>query len=425
MPFALCAVPAERFGEAAELIENSRLRWLRFGHDYFCYGTALHCIATTARFDAARLPLHRLAMPALHSIPNAEEHLHLVVQKGSLFRRAHPDVHVVIDKGRHVLVALDPRHAGRIAEHRSRFSLRPVRPNDVIFEIAARPNSSPATDSRVGRVVDALSRRRYADTLAEITSYPARHSLSSHFHDAARRARDRLQMMGYEARLEEVDVIGGKTLNVVAKKQGSRLGSGTVALVTAHLDSAYHPADASHPEDITAPAPGADDNGSGSAGVLEMARVFKDVEIGHDLRFVLFGGQEQGLCGSRQYVERLARHERVAAVVNMDMIGVKHTDRPTVLLEGDAAVSGPVLSGLTRAAQAYTGLDVHTSFHCHSSDHVPFIEAGVPAVLTMENRDFTDADAHGPGDTLNRIDYDYALDILRMNTAFIMDEVAR
>jgi Peptidase family M28 len=425
MPFALCRAPTGDFSAAAELIENSRLRWVRFGHDYFCYGPELVCAATAARFDAAGFSLRRLSTPPGQVAQIRDEDLHLVVQEGSLFRRAHPQVPVLLDKGRHMLVALDPCQAGRIAQHQARFALRPVEQNQVIFEVAAHPGSSPAADDRTQRAVDALKRGRYAATLAELASYPARHSLSSHFHDAARRACDRLQMMGYQARLEEVDLAGGKTLNVVADKQGARGRGSRVVLVTAHLDTVHHAADASQPEDVTASAPGVDDNGSGSAGVLELASVFKDQDIGGDLRFILFGGQEQGLCGSRQYVARLDTTERarIGAVVNMDMIGVPRTDTPTVLLEGGATVSKSMISGLASAAQTYTGLKVHTSCHYHGSDHVPFIDADVPAVLTVEGNDAANGGVHSASDTLTHIDYDYALDILRMNTAFVMREV--
>jgi hypothetical protein len=67
-------------------------------------------------------------------------------------------------------------------------------------------------------------------------------------------------------------------------------------------------------------------------------------------------------------------------------------------------------------------LKVHVSYQYDGSDHVPFIDADVPAVLTVESSDTGAGSAHAACDTLNDIDYDYALDILRMNTAFIVQE---
>ena len=99
---------------------------------------------------------------------------------------------------------------------------------------------------------------------------------------------------------------------------------------TAHLDSV------NHADGPTGLAPGGDDNASGAAGLLQIARALRDQPLAADLRLVLFGGEEQGLHGSRAYVAALpaADRARVAGVVNMDMIGVRNTARPTVLLEG-------------------------------------------------------------------------------------------
>jgi hypothetical protein len=421
MQLALCRAAGNPHA-AVELVEHSRLSWLLFGADVFCYGPEDMVAEAGRRATAAAFSFRTLAGATEPGAPVDEGHLHLVVQEGSLFRRAHPKIPVLLDRGRHMLVALDPSQVSRIAQHRARFSLRPVVRNQVVFDVAPRPDVVPALSSGTRQIVDRLSRSRYVDTLIELASYPARHSLSSHFHDAARRARDRLQMMGYEARLDEVVLADGKTLNVVADKRGTAGDADKVTLLAAHLDTARF--SASGQEDLTAPAPGINDNSSGSAGVLEMARVLKDVETRRDLRFILFGGQEQGLCGSRQYVQQLdgAGRARIGSVVNMDMIGVVRTDTPTVLLEGGPTVSRNAIRALASAAHSCTGLKVHVSYQYDGSDHVPFIDADVPAVLTVESSDTGAGNAHAACDTLNDIDYDYALDILRMNTAFIVQE---
>ena len=122
----------------------------------------------------------------------------------------------------------------------------------------------------------------------------------------------------------------------------------------------------------------------------------------HDLRFILFGGEEQGLFGSMHYVAGLsaAERSRISAAVNMDMIGSLNGPSPSVLLEG-ATVSQPVIDGLAEAAATYTGLTVETSLHPFNSDHVPFIDKGVPAVLTIEGADNTNHTVHSAADTID------------------------
>ena len=207
---------------------------------------------------------------------------------------------------------------------------------------------------------------------------------------------------------------------MIADKAGSAPAPRKVVIVTGHLDSINVDAGAS------GVAPGADDNASGSTGVLEIARVFRDHAGRDDLRFILFGGEEQGLFGSKHYVTQLAPAERssIRVVVNMDMIGSLNSETPSVLLEG-AALSQLAIDGLAEAAANYSGLKVETSLHPFNSDHVSFIDAGIPAVLTIEGADNTNHRVHSASDTVDQINFDLLLDILRMNAAFVAGAVGR
>jgi len=138
----------------------------------------------------------------------------------------------------------------------------------------------------------------------------------------------------------------------------------------------------------------------------------------HDLRLILFGGEEEGLYGSRQYVSRLPKDERtrISAVINMDMVATLNTASPAVLLEG-APVSRSLIKELAEAAATYTSLTIQTSETPFNSDHVPFIDELIPAVLTIEGTDSSNTNIHTANDTLDHINYKLALDILRMNLA--------
>ena len=205
---------------------------------------------------------------------------------------------------------------------------------------------------------------------------------------------------------------GGTTRNLIADRPGEGADR-EVVLVTAHLDSV-------NTRGAAAAAPGADDNASGSAGVLAIGRALADRSRRHDLRLILFGGEEQGLFGSRHYVSGLdaAERARISAVVNMDMIACRNTSNATVLLEG-AAVSQAVIDALADIAQAHTSLAVQTSLEPFNSDHVPFIDLGIPAVLTIEGTDSANDRVHTERDTLDTLDINLALEILRMNLLFV------
>ena len=225
--------------------------------------------------------------------------------------------------------------------------------------------------------------------------------------------------MGYTTRFQNITVNGGSSRNVIAdKKGGGAAGARKVVLVTAHLDSINLQGGP------TANAPGTEDNASGSAGLLEIARVLRDHRSQHDLRFILFGGEEEGLFGGKHYVAKLSASERarIQAVVNMDMIASLNTSTRGVMLEG-ATLSQRVIDGLREAARTYTQLTVETSLHPFASDHVPFINAGIPAVLTIESADNTNSRIHSSKDTIDHIKSDLALEILRMNVAFVAREL--
>jgi Zn-dependent M28 family amino/carboxypeptidase len=296
--------------------------------------------------------------------------------------------------------------------------MRPLPGDAVVVAPVSAPARAPQQRDRVRSHVDRLSSDSLAADLAILTGHPTRHSASDTFDSAATWAAEQLEGAGYAVTTQPVPQGGGRCRNVVADRLGTGPAPRDVVLVTAHLDSVNRLG-------AQAPAPGADDNASGSVGVLAMARALSDADGLLDLRLVLFGGEEQGLFGSRRYVEELPGPERtrIRAVVNMDMIAGRNTAAPGVLLEG-AAVSRDVIDALARAAATYTGLAVSTSTSPANSDHVPFIDVGIPAVLTIEGADGTNARVHTERDTLDTLDPELAMEILRMNVAFVAETLA-
>jgi Zn-dependent M28 family amino/carboxypeptidase len=361
--------------------------------------------APPAASRGARLPQRHVDAP--------REQLHVVVQNGRLFQQHHPEVPVIHDRGRFLLVQLDPGRVGELTEGRGTcYGVMPLTENAVVFEERA-PAAARAAAPAARGAVDDVDPARIETTLAKLVSFGTRHSTSRGFAGAAEWARGQLDELGYRTRAEDVAVGDGRSANLIAEKAGTARRGRRVVLVTAHLDSINLKGGPG------APAPGADDNGSGSAGLLEVARAVRGLRGRHDLRLILFGGEEQGLFGSRQYVGSLSASERarIQAVVNMDMIGRLNSETHSVLLEGGAA-SRALVDEVSRAAAAFTRLRVEVSFNPFASDHVPFIEAGIPALLAIEGADNTNQDVHSERDTLPTINYPFATEILRMVAGF-------
>jgi hypothetical protein len=361
------------------------------------------------------IPLER------NSRPSQKDNLYLVVQKGRLFQQEHPEVPIIIDKGRFLVVDLTPDLVESYQKgDEPCYGIKPLEENMVVF--TEQPKAALRRTPSVGiqDLLAQLSSSSLETNLTKLVSWSNRYSTSSFYRLAADWSKEQLETMGYDTRLETIAVGSSTSQNVIADLPGNHSGTRELVVVIAHLDSINIEGG------TDALAPGADDNGSGSAGLLEIAKVLTTHQNKHDLRLILLGGEEQGLFGSKQYVASLnaAEQARIKAVLNMDMIGTLNTTNPTVLLEG-APVSQSIIDALAEAAEIYTELTVQTSLSPFASDHVSFIERGIAAVLTIEGADSANSNIHSANDTLDRINYDLMLEILRMNVAFIANAVGQ
>jgi aminopeptidase YwaD len=126
--------------------------------------------------------------------------------------------------------------------------------------------------------------------------------------------------------------------------------------------------------DSVAAGPGANDNASGSATLLEMARVLDLRGQEEGVCFVAFGAEEVGLFGSRHFLATLASQGRPVpqAMINLDMVGVGAEWQ----LMGSPALAERIDQGATAL-----GLDPAPTEPRFDSDHVSFMEAGIPAIL--------------------------------------------
>jgi aminopeptidase YwaD len=143
--------------------------------------------------------------------------------------------------------------------------------------------------------------------------------------------------------------------------------------------------------------PGANDNGSGTAITLELARVLQTKYPNFELRFIAFGAEEYGLHGSAEYVKNLSNAERtrIKAMLNIDMVAVGNTlyfggDKTLVQLAFGAAneVGAGNPQGMSADANG-------------SSDHAPFAQAGIPVLFFYRGED---PNYHKATDTSDKID---------------------
>lgn len=156
-------------------------------------------------------------------------------------------------------------------------------------------------------------------------------------------------------------------------------------VVGAHYDSR----NSGRCDGFVAAQPGANDNASGCAGVIELARVFANVPTRRTILYMCFAGEEQGLWGSRRYVESLQAAgliSRVRHMINLDMIGHAVSDALDARIETTSA-NQALIALYAGAAATYApqlNLIASTSTGAYS-DHWYFLSAGVPSMFTWEN----------------------------------------
>ncbi len=183
------------------------------------------------------------------------------------------------------------------------------------------------------------------------------------------------------------DTLWGK--NISFRKEGVTKPD-TVVLLTAHYDS-YS---ADFPLEC---APGADDNATGVAAVLECARALRDERTERSVEFVLFDAEELGLIGSRYYANHLDADAVYEGVLNLDMLGYEaNATMSAVVSWGVINVSDSILAVDTvlatrlRMAVDSFGLDLEVEFvggaERLTSDHIAFSDVGIPGVLLAEGR---------------------------------------
>jgi len=200
--------------------------------------------------------------------------------------------------------------------------------------------------------------------------------------------------------------------SVVATLPGKGLNKNRAYLMTAHYDSIASKTEDWEENWRVLPAPGADDNASGVAEMLETARILSQAELDFDftIKFIAFGGEELGLFGSKHYAQRAKeKGEEIAGVLNFDQLGYDNDDILDIHVVGNPA-SEWLVNAFQTAFQIYNiDIDFRKVIDPKFvySDHAPFWENGYSAVMLSEESSMDSPDwpkfTHSAQDTLDKI----------------------
>lgn len=228
--------------------------------------------------------------------------------------------------------------------------------------------------------------------------------------------------------------------NLIAELKGSKFPA-RAFILGAHYDTVEG-------------SPGADDNASGIAGMLEIARILARTSPSSTIQFVAFDNEERGLRGSHQYAESLKNSgTNVIGMISLEMIAYAcHTpgcqlqsfssQSPCMDVEPESIITGNFI-GIVANTYSVSLIDDFrnaasnfvptlkvvsarvsgngTCFsHTRRSDHASFWDAGFPSLMVTDTANFRNPNYHAPTDTLSTLNLIFAVDVARATLATIV-----
>ena len=287
---------------------------------------------------------------------------------------------VILCRGSVALVRVDGENAALSAYP----GVHLVQPLRVYSQRAFEPfREVDLDDPDVSSIVEAVDQDSLISYIQRLEDFETRLCVADSFYSACEWVAGKFDSYGLSSEIESFDfVFYGTTYtswNVAAEIAGT-VEPDVVVIICGHLDSITM-------ENPLITAPGADDNGSGSAAVIEAARIMSGYDFRYTVRFLCFGAEELGLIGSEYYAEQAAAAgDSIIAVMNLDMILYAPTGYRTLFVPYNDISQELAMNMDTISAEYVPQLDVDVQYSPGTtySDHASFWAQGYPALLGIE-----------------------------------------
>ncbi|MDI6844839.1 MAG: M28 family peptidase [Candidatus Saccharicenans sp.] len=250
------------------------------------------------------------------------------------------------------------------------------------------------------QLVSEVSAESLRNKVTDLQNFNTRYALTDNCLQAAQYLYNYFLSLGLPVNFHDFTYSGYLCRNVISEIRGQTYPE-QVVIICAHYDSTSN--------QRWTLAPGADDNGSGTAAVMEAARLLISRPLDFTVRFILFSAEEQGLVGSLRYVqEKLNPAENIIAVINLDMIAYADLLPEDLDIIGDRS-SGWLVEKISALTSVYGPLPpkkiIDPSFVY--SDHASFWDRGIPAVCLIEDASVPNPYYHKTTDTVDTLDFEF------------------
>ncbi|MBE3097083.1 MAG: M28 family metallopeptidase [Planctomycetes bacterium] len=271
-------------------------------------------------------------------------------------------------------------------------------------------------DPRIAQMVSLVSSARLFDLIWGLESFQTRYTSTSNCEASGTSIHSYFRQLGLQAESDyfTFGAASYTTSNIIATIPG-RVAPDRVVIVCAHYDS--------YSTQAKTVAPGADDNASGTAAVMEVARILAGYEFDFTIKLIGFSAEEWGLYGSKHYAqEAKQRGEQILGVINLDMIGYTDSlpEDLDIVVDGQSEWLG---SRFVASANTYAPLLTLkvANASVRGSDHSPFWDQGYSALLGIEDVALKNPHCHKPTDTIETLNLAFANAVTRASIAAVAE----
>jgi hypothetical protein len=274
--------------------------------------------------------------------------------------------------------------------------------------------SNKSGNANVQQLVNQVNANRWLQAIVTLSSWSRRTGEAGNV-SAANWIAAQFNAMSFQVSQPSFQVGQSTTSNIMGTQTGL-IRPDDWYIVGGHMDAVP-----------TGNAPGAVDNASGCAAVIEMARIASQYTFEATLIFMCYSGEEQGLYGSEFHANTLTNegnNSKVKAALTLDMVGYTSNNDHELLIES-AATYQSLMNDMAQNAATYApGLTVLTSTNYFGSDHVSYIDnvISMPAVLSIDVDYGIYPDYHRSTDLPENINTTQGELIIKTNLATLVDK---
>jgi hypothetical protein len=258
----------------------------------------------------------------------------------------------------------------------------PENPHPLRNIEAPAPFFFPQQDTMIQRLINDVSEPALTQNILDLQNFNTRYTYSPICDSAIRYLYQRF--LNYELATEiDTYVLNGDTsYNVIATQLGQAHPE-SILITCGHMDS--------YSNMPMVLAPGADDDASGVAAVLEIARVLSQADFRWTIKYIAFSGEEQWMKGSYHWVDSVAVPQNllIEGVYNCDMIGYTAYDTNLMYVTPNIPSQPLAVLAETVNAQYNIGLNVNNYLDIDAyGDHTPFWDNGFKAAFVIEDSEW-------------------------------------